>query len=89
MLSGFPPPVCYSFLGCEEHISDSEDTEITEFKNNIVDAKAQAEALNRPMLFDFTGHACVNCRKVEEQIWMKGCSSAYRRRLYSDFFIRR
>ncbi|MGB1051136.1 MAG: cytochrome c biogenesis protein CcdA [Chitinophagales bacterium] len=69
MLSGFPPPVCYSYLGCEEHISDSEDTEITEFKNNIVDAKAQAEALNRPMLFDFTGHACVNCRKVEEQIW--------------------
>ena len=63
------PSSMLQFLGCEEHISDSEDTEITEFKNNIVDAKAQAEALNRPMLFDFTGHACVNCRKVEEQIW--------------------
>ena len=69
MLSGFPPPVCYSYLGCEENKSDGEETEITEFKNNIVDAKAQAEVLNRPMLFDFTGHACVNCRKVEEQIW--------------------
>ena len=69
MLSGFPPPVCYSYLGCEENKSDSEEKEITEFKNNIVDAKAQAEMLGRPMLFDFTGHACVNCRKVEEQIW--------------------
>ena len=69
MLSGFPPPVCYSYLGCDENVSDSEETEITEFKNNIVDAKAQAEILGRPMLFDFTGHACVNCRKVEEQIW--------------------
>lgn len=69
MLSGFPPPVCYSYLGCEENKSDGEETEITEFKNNIVDAKAQAEVLNRPILFDFTGHACVNCRKVEEQIW--------------------
>ncbi len=69
LLSGFPPPVDYSFLGCDENKSDSEEKEITEFKNNIVDAKAQAEVLNRPMLFDFTGHACVNCRKVEEQIW--------------------
>lgn len=69
ILSGFPPPVCYSYLGCEENKSDSEEKEITEFKNNIVDAKAQAEMLGRPMLFDFTGHACVNCRKVEEQIW--------------------
>ena len=69
MLSGFPPPVCYSFLGCEESQSDNEETEEVEFKNNVVDAKAQAETLGRPMLFDFTGHACVNCRKVEEQIW--------------------
>ncbi|MEC8628424.1 MAG: cytochrome c biogenesis protein CcdA [Bacteroidota bacterium] len=69
ILSGFPPPVCYSYLGCEENKSGSEEKKITEFKNNIVDAKAQAEMLGRPMLFDFTGHACVNCRKVEEQIW--------------------
>ena len=69
MLSGFPPPVCYSFLGCDESQSDNEETEEVEFKNNVVDAKAQAETLGRPMLFDFTGHACVNCRKVEEQIW--------------------
>ena len=69
MLSGFPPPVCYSFLGCEEIKSNKEEAQWTEFKNNIVDAQARAEVLGRPMLFDFTGHACVNCRKVEEQIW--------------------
>lgn len=69
MLSGFPPPVCYSFLGCEKSQSANEEAEAVEFKNNIVEAKAQAEMLERPILLDFTGHACVNCRKVEEQIW--------------------
>lgn len=64
LLSGFPPPVCYSFSGCEE-VGDK----LTTFKNNLVEAKEQAVKLNRPILLDFTGHACVNCRKVEEQIW--------------------
>ena len=24
---------------------------------------------NKPLFVDFTGHACVNCRKMEEQVW--------------------
>ena len=76
LLSGFPPPVCYSVLGCQETVSsfevdavDAVDTTKTEFKNNLFDAMTQADSLGRPLLLDFTGHACVNCRKVEEQIW--------------------
>jgi thiol:disulfide interchange protein DsbD len=30
---------------------------------------AYAKELNKPVLLDFTGHACVNCRKMEEQVW--------------------
>ena len=28
-----------------------------------------AKQVNKPLMLDFTGHACVNCRKMEEQVW--------------------
>jgi len=28
-----------------------------------------ARKLNKPVLIDFTGHACVNCRKMENNVW--------------------
>ena len=28
-----------------------------------------AKQVNKPVLLDFTGHACVNCRKMEERVW--------------------
>ena len=34
---------------------------------------AYAKKINKPVVLDFTGHACVNCRKMEEQVW----SAAY------------
>lgn len=30
---------------------------------------AYAKEVNKPVVLDFTGHACVNCRKMEEQVW--------------------
>ncbi|WP_235964391.1 protein-disulfide reductase DsbD family protein [Pedobacter gandavensis] len=30
---------------------------------------AYAKKVNKPILIDFTGHACVNCRKMEDKIW--------------------
>jgi thiol:disulfide interchange protein DsbD len=30
---------------------------------------AHAKKINKPVVLDFTGHACVNCRKMEEQVW--------------------
>jgi thiol:disulfide interchange protein DsbD len=29
-----------------------------------------ARKVNRPVMIDFTGHACVNCRKMEETVWI-------------------
>lgn len=28
-----------------------------------------AKKLNKPVFIDFTGHGCVNCRKLEDQVW--------------------
>jgi len=33
---------------------------------------AHAKKVNKPVVLDFTGHACVNCRKMEEQVWSAG-----------------
>ncbi len=30
---------------------------------------AYAKTVNKPVLIDFTGWGCVNCRKMEEQVW--------------------
>ncbi|MBC7426070.1 MAG: thioredoxin family protein [Bacteroidia bacterium] len=30
---------------------------------------ACAKKLNKPVFLDFTGHGCVNCRKMEESVW--------------------
>jgi len=31
---------------------------------------AYAAKANKPVLIDFTGHACVNCRKMEDKVWI-------------------
>ena len=63
-LSGFPPPMFYSIyeqesdcplgLNCYKDFDQGLDVAIGE---------------NKPIMLDFTGWACVNCRKMEEQVW--------------------
>lgn len=36
---------------------------------DLEEGMAAAKALNKPMMLDFTGHTCANCRKMEEQVW--------------------
>jgi thioredoxin-related protein len=38
--------------------------------NDFDEAVAYAKEKNRPLLVDFTGWACVNCRKMEENVWI-------------------
>jgi len=61
LISGFPPPHCYSVyddpINCKEPLKDYEE------------ALAIAKKENKPILVDFTGWACVNCRKMEENVW--------------------
>jgi thiol:disulfide interchange protein DsbD len=66
LLSGFPPPLFYSYYDktseCPLGLNCYKD-----FDEGVEAAKAQ----NKPIMLDFTGWACVNCRKMEEQVWSK------------------
>ena len=42
---------------------------IIHFKNKYNEALEYAKKQNKPLLVDFTGHACANCRKTEDYIW--------------------
>jgi thioredoxin-related protein len=39
--------------------------------NEMEDALAHSKETGKPVLIDFTGYACANCRKMEEQVWVK------------------
>lgn len=84
LLSGFPPPDSYSegwslssgagsvasgtakaskntsVHGCPPHIDCMHDFD---------EAVATAKQLGKPIMIDFTGNTCVNCRKMEENVW--------------------
>ncbi len=70
MISGFPPPAFYSEW---QHGTSAEggshaghvEARFTDYEEGLAAAKAEG----KPMLLDFTGWACVNCRKMEEQVW--------------------
>lgn len=64
MLSGFPPPDFYSLLEQESDCPLGIDC-YKDFDEGI----AHAREVNKPVLLDFTGWACVNCRKMEENVW--------------------
>ena len=63
LLSGLAPPVGYSFLYPKECPNNLEC-----FKD-LKEGIAYAQKVNKPIILDFTGYACVNCRKMEEHVW--------------------
>ncbi len=64
LLSGFPPPDFYSVMEKESDCPLGLEC-YKDFDTGV--AAAQRE--NKPILLDFTGWACVNCRKMEENVW--------------------
>lgn len=62
LISGFPPPRTYSIYSLGK-------TVLEPIHNNYQEALAIAKKENKPVLIDFTGWACVNCRRMEEKIW--------------------
>ncbi|WP_274474642.1 protein-disulfide reductase DsbD family protein [Mangrovimonas aestuarii] len=66
LLSGFPPPMFYSYY---EKTSDC-PLDLNCYKD-LDEGIAAAKEQNKPIMLDFTGWACVNCRKMEEQVWSK------------------
>ncbi|HCE54415.1 MAG TPA: thiol:disulfide interchange protein [Lutibacter sp.] len=39
--------------------------------NDYEKGLAYAKKVNKPVMIDFTGYACVNCRKMEQNVWAK------------------
>jgi thiol:disulfide interchange protein len=66
LLSGFPPPKNYSIYGKESAHHKGLEANVS---NDYLKALQLAKEQNKPLLIDFTGWACVNCRKMEENIW--------------------
>ena len=64
LLSGFPPPDFYSVFQ-----QDSECPLGIDCYKDFEKGLAHAKSVNKPILLDFTGWACVNCRKMEENVW--------------------
>ncbi|WP_309613687.1 cytochrome c biogenesis protein CcdA [Flavobacterium sp.] len=80
LISAFPPPQTYSespmgFFGnsatSEEELPDGAEigphglTVFTDYEIGL----AYAKTVNKPVMLDFTGYACVNCRKMENNVW--------------------
>ncbi|WP_144669714.1 protein-disulfide reductase DsbD family protein [Dokdonia sp. Hel_I_53] len=82
LISGFPPPLHYSESpygvgGGNANAAKDQDIpngaelgphdiiSFTDYEAGIAYAKQQ----NKPILLDFTGYACINCRRMEERVW--------------------
>ncbi len=68
LISGFPPPMFYSYGWFYKTDSDC-PLDLPCFKD-YEEGLAFARQTNRPVMLDFTGWACVNCRKMEEGVWI-------------------
>lgn len=85
LISGFPPPMHYSESSYGVGYTKLSDGGTGTLLEIPEDAKlgphdivsfldyekgmAYAKKVNKPVMIDFTGHACVNCRKMEERVW--------------------
>ena len=81
LISAFPPPQTYSesptgFFGnsatsSKEELPDGAEigphglTVFTDYSKGL----AYAKTVNKTVMLDFTGYACVNCRKMENNVW--------------------
>jgi len=82
LISAFPPPMEYSEsplgLGGSNPVSSTttalpEGAKLGPHQIVVFDdydkGLAYAKTVNKPIMLDFTGHACVNCRKMENNVW--------------------
>ncbi|PRP68328.1 thiol:disulfide interchange protein [Nonlabens agnitus] len=80
LISGFPPPMTYSEspygfssnantaqieIPDGAHLGVHDIITFDDYEQGL----AYANEVGKPALIDFTGWACVNCRKMEERVW--------------------
>ncbi len=86
IISGFPPPMSYSespegvgfkntavatvATGSLPEHAQYGPHNIIAF-HNYDEGLAYAKKVNKPVMIDFTGVTCVNCRRMEEKVWSK------------------
>jgi len=79
LISGFPPPPTYSewkqsassaLTTSQEHVEGMhEGVHGIMMFDDYDKALAYARKVNKPLMLDFTGWGCQNCRKMEETVW--------------------
>ncbi len=82
IINAFPPPMQYSEspqgvgavqIGSNDIKHSSNGQHIGPqglmVFHDYKEALEHAKKIDKPLMLDFTGHACVNCRKMEEQVW--------------------
>ncbi len=76
-LSGLAPSACYSYIRpCQQaqsdeyKFSDHCPAGINQCFDDYDEALRYANDFDKPILVDFTGYGCVNCRKMEENVWI-------------------
>lgn len=82
LINAFPPPMEYSEspLGIGSSVANNspvstlpEGAKLGPHQIVVFDdydkGLAYAKTVNKPIMLDFTGHACVNCRKMENNVW--------------------
>jgi thiol:disulfide interchange protein len=79
LVSGFPPPISYSLYGTG-HGKGVEADLINDYDKALALAKQQ----HKPLLIDFTGWACTNCRKMEENVWTE---DAVKQKIKGDYIL--
>jgi thiol:disulfide interchange protein DsbD len=93
IMSGLAPPAHYNFfkpLGEVNQEISGQYVSLTKCANNFdcfhdyYEGVAYAKAQNKPILLDFTGYGCVNCRKTEEHIWS---DELIRKKIAEDFVL--
>lgn len=80
LMSGLAPPAQYNFFLPEPELDPLLKAKYPSYgkcANNLdcfkdyYEGLAYAKEVNKPILLDFTGYGCVNCRKTEEHIWVR------------------
>jgi thiol:disulfide interchange protein DsbD len=83
LISGFPPPSFYTEGWSSQNsgiqVTDDQDIVVSdnEFQcphnlncfHDYAEGIAYAKQVNKPIILDFTGWSCVNCRKMEDNVW--------------------
>lgn len=93
LMSGLAPPAHYNYFLPEPELNAELKSKYPSFSKcannldcfkNYYEGLAYAKEVKKPLLLDFTGYGCVNCRKTEEHIWV---NDKVRNRISKDYVL--